>query len=90
MATYKLLLLPGDGIGPEVMSEVEKVLARLAAMGVAKFEIEQGWIPEGPWRDFRGQGQIEEDLNPRVFEEFLKELRDGCRNVRFRGGAGRS
>ena len=25
MASYKLLLLPGDGIGPEVMAEVEKV-----------------------------------------------------------------
>ena len=26
MATHKLLLLPGDGIGPEVMREVEKVV----------------------------------------------------------------
>ena len=27
MASFKLLLLPGDGIGPEVMAEVEKVIA---------------------------------------------------------------
>ena len=27
MATYKLLLLPGDGIGPEVMGEVKKLIA---------------------------------------------------------------
>jgi 3-isopropylmalate dehydrogenase len=27
MSTYSLLLLPGDGIGPEVMAEVERVLA---------------------------------------------------------------
>ena len=27
MTTYKLLLLPGDGIGPEVMAEVERVVA---------------------------------------------------------------
>ena len=27
MATFKLLLLPGDGIGPEVMREVEKLVA---------------------------------------------------------------
>ena len=27
MATHKLLLLPGDGIGPEVMGEVEKISA---------------------------------------------------------------
>ena len=25
MTTYKLLLLPGDGIGPEVMAEVSRV-----------------------------------------------------------------
>ena len=31
MATYKLFLLPGDGIGPEVMAEVEKVAERLRA-----------------------------------------------------------
>ena len=27
MATYKLLLLPGDGIGPEVMAEVKRLIA---------------------------------------------------------------
>ncbi len=27
MATHNLLLLPGDGIGPEVAKEVEKVAA---------------------------------------------------------------
>ena len=29
MAAYKLLLLPGDGIGPEISAEVEKVVAFL-------------------------------------------------------------
>ena len=29
MAAYKLLLLPGDGIGPEITAEAEKVLAFL-------------------------------------------------------------
>src|SRR5690606_9634849 len=43
-ATYKLLLLPGDGIGPEVMAEVEKVTAFLGASGVASFEIERGLV----------------------------------------------
>ncbi len=27
MPTYNLLLLPGDGIGPEVMAEVKKLIA---------------------------------------------------------------
>jgi isocitrate/isopropylmalate dehydrogenase len=26
MATHKLLLLPGDGIGPEVMGEVKRLI----------------------------------------------------------------
>ncbi|MGU3540111.1 3-isopropylmalate dehydrogenase [Methylobacterium sp. A54F] len=40
MATYKLLLLPGDGIGPEVMAGVETVVAALWETGLAQFETE--------------------------------------------------
>jgi 3-isopropylmalate dehydrogenase len=39
MATHKLLLLPGDGIGPEVMREVEKVVAFFRKSGIG-FETE--------------------------------------------------
>src|SRR3981081_3187357 len=42
MATHKLLLLPGDGIGPEVMAEVKRLIDWLNAQGVAHFENEQG------------------------------------------------
>ncbi len=44
MAIYKLLLLPGDGIGPEISAEAEKVLALLNAAGVASFEVERGLV----------------------------------------------
>jgi 3-isopropylmalate dehydrogenase len=44
MPTHKLLLLPGDGIGPEVMGEVEKVLARLGRDGDLRFEVEHGLV----------------------------------------------
>jgi 3-isopropylmalate dehydrogenase len=44
MPSYKLLLLPGDGIGPEVMVEVEKVAAALARTGLAQFEFERGLV----------------------------------------------
>src|SRR5580700_2151652 len=44
MATYKLLLLPGDGIGPEVMAEVKRLLGFLARQGIAHFETEQGLV----------------------------------------------
>src|SRR6202162_1851501 len=40
MKTYKLLLLPGDGIGPEVMGEVARVVAWVNASGLAAIETE--------------------------------------------------
>ena len=44
MATHKLLLLPGDGIGPEVMGEVKRLIDWLNAEGIAHFETEQGLV----------------------------------------------
>src|ERR1700742_2704287 len=44
MATHKLLLLPGDGIGPEVMAEVKRLIDWLNAQGIASFETEQGLV----------------------------------------------
>ncbi len=44
MATHKLLLLPGDGIGPEVMAEVTRLIDWLNAAGIASFETEQGLV----------------------------------------------
>ncbi len=39
MTTKKLLLLSGDGIGPEVMAEVKRVIAWLEQAGRVKFEV---------------------------------------------------
>src|ERR1700760_4707143 len=44
MATHKLLLLPGDGIGPEVMAEVRRLIDWLEKQGIAHFETEQGLV----------------------------------------------
>src|SRR5271163_2680152 len=44
MATYNLLLLAGDGIGPEVMAEVKRLLGFYAKHGVADFKIEEGLV----------------------------------------------
>ncbi len=38
MTSYTLLMLPGDGIGPEVANEVEKLVSFMTKQGVAKFE----------------------------------------------------
>src|SRR6186997_3130460 len=40
MTVYKLLLLPGDGIGPEVMAEVSRVIAWVNARGDTRIETE--------------------------------------------------
>src|ERR1700723_129906 len=44
MATFKLLLLPGDGIGPEVMAEVKRLLDFYAKKGIADFQTEEGLV----------------------------------------------
>ena len=44
MTSYSLFLLPGDGIGPEVMAEVEKVIAALERSGAACFDLDRGLV----------------------------------------------
>ena len=44
MATHNLLLLPGDGIGPEVMAEVKRVIAFFNGKGPHKFTFEEGLV----------------------------------------------
>jgi 3-isopropylmalate dehydrogenase len=44
MTRKKLLLLPGDGIGPEVMAEVRRVIAWLESHGRAAFEVEEDFV----------------------------------------------
>src|SRR6202044_3178399 len=61
MTTFKLLLLPGDGIGPEVMTEVEKIIAHFASEGVAKFETEKGLVG-GCAYDAHGKAISEADM----------------------------
>ncbi|MGD0633445.1 MAG: 3-isopropylmalate dehydrogenase [Beijerinckiaceae bacterium] len=42
--TYSLFLLPGDGIGPEVMAEAEKVIGLFQAEGSASFALDRGLV----------------------------------------------
>jgi len=44
MTTHSLLLLPGDGIGPEVMAEVERLVAFFNKKGRARFETEMALV----------------------------------------------
>ncbi|MDF2116497.1 3-isopropylmalate dehydrogenase [Roseiarcaceae bacterium H3SJ34-1] len=61
MASYNLFLLPGDGIGPEVMTEVEKVANFLDQSGVARFEMDRGLVG-GCAYDAHGQSISEADM----------------------------
>jgi 3-isopropylmalate dehydrogenase len=44
MSTYSLLLLPGDGIGPEVIGEVERLVAFFNKKGKAQLKTETGLV----------------------------------------------
>ncbi|MEQ1647721.1 MAG: 3-isopropylmalate dehydrogenase, partial [Hyphomicrobiaceae bacterium] len=44
MTTHSLLLLPGDGIGPEVMAEVERVVAFFNKKGKVNFKTETALV----------------------------------------------
>src|SRR5258708_37217303 len=61
MATFKLLLFPGDGIGPEVMAELEKIIDHFNSEGVAKFEIEKGLVGGGAY-DTHGKAISDSDM----------------------------
>ena len=61
MTTYKLLLLPGDGIGPEVMAEVKKLIGFLANAGIARFDFEEGLVG-GACYDAHGVAIAEETM----------------------------
>jgi 3-isopropylmalate dehydrogenase len=61
MASHKLLLLPGDGIGPEVMAEAEKIASFFTREGSARFEIESGLVG-GAAYDAHGKAISEEDM----------------------------
>ena len=61
MATIKLLLFPGDGVGPEVMAEVEKVTSFFTRAGLAHFEIEKGLVG-GSAYDAHGKAISDEDV----------------------------
>ncbi|MFN2364598.1 MAG: isocitrate/isopropylmalate family dehydrogenase, partial [Halarsenatibacteraceae bacterium] len=45
MASYKLAVLPGDGIGPEVSTEAIKVLEKLALESKLNFDFQE--FPQG-------------------------------------------
>ena len=61
MASHNLFLLPGDGIGPEVMAEVEAIIAWMSEKGIAKFKTDRGLVG-GCAYDTHGKAISEEDM----------------------------
>src|SRR5215210_4598280 len=59
--THKLFLLPGDGIGPEVMAEAEALIHWFNKNGIASFEIERGLVG-GSAYDAHGEAISEADM----------------------------
>ncbi len=75
MATHSLFLLPGDGIGTEIMVEVEKLIAWTNAEGPHRFSTESG-LAGGAAYDAHGVAITDEDV---------AKARRGRRHLRRRG-----
>ncbi|MCX8293279.1 3-isopropylmalate dehydrogenase [Phyllobacterium sp. 0TCS1.6A] len=61
MASKKLFLLPGDGIGPEAMAEVRKIIAYMNAELKSGFELDEGLVG-GSAYDAHGKAISDEDM----------------------------
>jgi 3-isopropylmalate dehydrogenase len=61
MPTHKLLLLAGDGIGPEVMAEVKRLIGFMNGHGIGTFETEEGLVG-GSCYDARGVAITDETM----------------------------
>ena len=61
MASFNILLLPGDGIGQEVSVEVEKLINWFNATGIAQFTVERG-LAGGSAYDAHGEAISEGDM----------------------------
>ena len=61
MSSYNLLMLPGDGIGPEVINEVERVIEWFNKNSNHKFEIEKDLVG-GAAYDEHGQSISDEAM----------------------------
>ena len=61
MAVRNLVLFPGDGIGPEAMAEVEKIIAWMNEARGAGFETDSGLVG-GSAYDAHGKAISEEDM----------------------------
>ncbi len=60
--SHTLLLLPGDGIGTEIMAEVEKLIEWLNAEGATDFKLERGLVG-GSAYDAHGEAISESDMD---------------------------
>ncbi|PLX35135.1 MAG: 3-isopropylmalate dehydrogenase [Hyphomicrobiales bacterium] len=61
MPNYNLFLLPGDGIGPEIMAEAERIIDWLSGRGDVRFECSHGLVG-GAAYDAHGVAISEDDM----------------------------
>ena len=69
MTAHSLLLLPGDGIGPEVMAEVERIVGFFAKKGKAASKRPTGGVDSGALRKAKSKskGRMQDARDARVF-----------------------
>jgi 3-isopropylmalate dehydrogenase len=52
MKSYRIAVLPGDGIGPEIVREAVKILGIVAGRAGVRFEMEEGFVGGGAYDRF--------------------------------------
>lgn len=68
MNTYKIAVIPGDGVGPEVLKEGMKVLKRAAELD-GGFQFEDTWFPWG-CEYYLKNGRMMEENGIEILKEF--------------------
>jgi 3-isopropylmalate dehydrogenase len=53
MSTKRIAVLPGDGIGPEIMQEAQKVLNKIQEKSDTKFEYNQAPVGGAAWDEYK-------------------------------------
>ena len=65
MATHNLLLLPGDGIGPEVMAEVKRVIDFFNKGGPDRSQLKRRWWADAVTTRIRWPSQMPQWKKPK-------------------------
>jgi len=68
-----IAILPGDGIGPEVMVEAKKVLDKIAEKFGHEWEYKEGLIGGAAWDDFKNHFRMKLKKSVKIVMQFYMD-----------------